>query len=175
MIYFLAAQAADPLDPAPLLIQADWLEEHGDLAGAGVLRGMVRAGIPSLIALAFQATFASLPYRPDDFKATAWWAGGEGGAGHGGGDGVGSGDTYGERGGAGDGRLEAGGVALFGSGGDGSGDGVGYIALRWSTTRIEAGEGSGNTDGYEYHCGGGQGPGAGDGIDETFESIPVEE
>lgn len=51
MIPFLIAQAGDPFDPAPMLIQADWLEERGDLAGAEALRGLAGAGIPSIVAL----------------------------------------------------------------------------------------------------------------------------
>lgn len=52
MIRFLRAQAECPFDPAPMLIRADSLEESEEPAGAAVLRGLVRAGIPSLHALA---------------------------------------------------------------------------------------------------------------------------
>lgn len=44
MIEFFAAQARDPFDHAPMLIHADWLEEHGDATGAAVLRALVGAG-----------------------------------------------------------------------------------------------------------------------------------
>lgn len=66
MIPFLAAQAAAPFDPAPMLIHADWLEERGDLAGAAALRGLAAAGYPSLVGLALGAgSWGSVAYSPD--------------------------------------------------------------------------------------------------------------
>lgn len=58
MTPFLAAQADDPFDPAPMLILADALEESGDLIGAGVLRGLAGAGCASLVTLAIGVDLA---------------------------------------------------------------------------------------------------------------------
>lgn len=73
---FLAAQADSPFDPASMLMWADHLEESGDLVGASALRGLVGAGIPSLLALAFDAPLVSTMYWPDCF-----WEGYGGGIG----------------------------------------------------------------------------------------------
>lgn len=62
---FLAAQSADPLDPVPMLVWADHLEEHGDATAAEVLRGLVGAGVPSLVALAGAACRLGAPLSPD--------------------------------------------------------------------------------------------------------------
>lgn len=64
---FLAAQSADPFDPAPMLILADALEEAGDFAGAAVLRGLIANGFPSVYALALESTLVSLPWIPNEF------------------------------------------------------------------------------------------------------------
>lgn len=65
---FLAAQAGDPFDPAPMLTLADTLEEAGDPVGAAVLRGLVESGTPSLHALALEATVCTVPWSPDRFE-----------------------------------------------------------------------------------------------------------
>lgn len=66
MEWFLAAQSGSPLDPTPMLVWADWLEECGDLAGAAALRGLAEGGIPSLHALALDAASRSALWRPDE-------------------------------------------------------------------------------------------------------------
>ena len=100
MIHFFAAQAANP---APLLIFADGLEEHGDAAGAFALRGLAGAGIASLHVLALQGALGPLPFNPDllrsaptsgngDGDGFTFGAGGESGYGYG--DGCGHGEEY---------------------------------------------------------------------------------
>lgn len=115
---FDAAQAADPFDPSPTLIRADWLEERGDPVGAEVLRGLASSGVPSIAALALDVGSESaggyfgrgdVPGR----DATSGW--GEGDAFLGGG-GIDDGLSSGRRIGAG--ALDPSG------GGDGMGDGV---------------------------------------------------
>jgi uncharacterized protein (TIGR02996 family) len=127
----LAAQARDPFDAAPMLIHADWLEEQGDQVGAEVLRGLAAARIPSLLALAFEATLISKPSMSEGLR---FELGSEAECGFGSGDGTGAG--YGS--GIGDGTDEACGIgygycdqyglgAGYGPGeGDGFGQGYGY-------------------------------------------------
>lgn len=62
---FLATQADDPLDPTPMLILADWLEECGNAIGASVLRSLAESGSPSLHALALWAAVCSAAGMPD--------------------------------------------------------------------------------------------------------------
>lgn len=69
MTPFRNAQCVDPLDPAPMLIWADHLEESGDRAAADALRGLASAGIPSLHALAIGVVSASVTIMPDASKA----------------------------------------------------------------------------------------------------------
>lgn len=52
MSEFVQARSADHLDPVPMLVHADWLEERGDLDGAQRLRGLAAAGFPSLAMIA---------------------------------------------------------------------------------------------------------------------------
>lgn len=81
---FLDAQADDPFDPAPILIQADWLEEEGDIAGAHALRGLAAAGYATLAMLALGACADSI-LNPDDggIAPGTWQAEDEGGQGNG--------------------------------------------------------------------------------------------
>lgn len=99
---FLAAQAADSFDSAPMLIQVVGLDEHGDQLGAEVLWGLVKSGTPSLHAL--DATLCPMSWKPDLFKAEFGARSGdesgdgtEDGSGSGSGDGLvyGDGDGYG--------------------------------------------------------------------------------
>lgn len=134
MIPFLIAQAGDPFDPALMLIQADWLEGGGDATAAAVLRGLAGAGIPSLHALALDATMVGLPYAPDHFRTAEgdnYGAGAGDGAWYGYGHGERDGSQYGGENGSGEGAGE-----LFGYGG-GYGGGFGS----------EEGEGEGFGDG----------------------------
>lgn len=126
---FLAAQVDDPFDPAPMLIQADWLEEQGDVTGANVFRALAESGTPSLHALALEATLRSVPWQPDVFRHRRW---SEDGYGHGtsdwiedgdGRDGQGFGRSDGHKDHAGHGFGYADGIA----GGYMAGDGVGGL------------------------------------------------
>lgn len=141
MVPFLAAQADDPFDPAPMLILADWLEEHGDAIAAVALRALAESGTASLHALALNTAGISVPWRSDQFKH-----------GHGAGDVLEDDRELGFGGGFGDG--------VNGGNGEGEGDGYGYE---------KSGEGPGAEDRYgdgtrfgmDDHYGRGDGDGDG--------------
>lgn len=95
---FLATQADDPLNPTPMLIQADWLEECGDAVGAAVLRALAESGTPSLHGVALGAAVCSAAEMPD----TYWYNHADG---SGDGDGVGGPVWLGLVGGYGDGCV----------------------------------------------------------------------
>lgn len=147
---FDRAQSLAPFDPSSMLIRADWSEERGDRAGAEVLRGLATAGIPSLVALAFEAALISRPSMSEGLRFE-FGSGAE--CGYGSGDGTGAG--YGA--GVGDGSDEACGV------------GCGYC----DQYGLGAGYGPGEGEGFGQGCGYGFGEGHrdrdGEGEDEDEE------
>lgn len=130
---FLAAQARDPFDPSPMLIHADWLEERGDLTAANALRGLVAAGIPSLVELALDSTLVSGPWRPDgsgqpdEVGRMGIWRSGFG---------CGDGDEFDDAHGEGVGLRDA--LELNPRPGSGYGDGDGGVSANEGGARLAA-------------------------------------
>lgn len=146
---FLNAQADDPSDSTPMLILADWLEEQGDAAAAGVLRSLAGAGVPSLAWLACGAGPAvAVPHKPDLF----WASEGQGfgdrvAAEEDDGDASPSGDGAGDADGFETGRRDAFGLEGWHAYGCGDGDAAGH----------GQGSGYGSSDGSGWEAGWGLG------------------
>lgn len=112
---FLAAQLADPSDPAPTLIHADRAEECGDKGLADFLRGLAAAGLSSLDFFLIQGA-CDAPYLPDVFDERRETAGCGNGQGDGivrSGYGAAEGEDHGHHHGAGAGGREACPLFLF--------------------------------------------------------------